>query len=110
MELCQQQSAVFQPDDQNWISFSEFAAKVPLSVADQKAFLDENPYFEVQDSARLYLVRIMEFKNKESVSPLSFEISNIRTVLLNKRKSEMLTRMEEDLYKTALSKKKFEIY
>jgi hypothetical protein len=109
-ELCQQEAAEFHLDDQTWLSFSEFAAKIPLSVSDQQEFLSKNPYFEVQDSSFRYLVSIKEYKIKESVSPLSFEAGNIRAILLNKRKSEMLTRMEEDLYKAALGKKNFEIY
>jgi hypothetical protein len=110
VELCQQQAADFHLDDQTWMSFSEFASKIPLSVSDQQDFLDHNPYFEVQDSTFRYFVSIKEYKIKESVSPLSFETSNIRAILLNKRKSEMLTLMEEDLYKAALGKKNFEIY
>jgi hypothetical protein len=109
-DLCQQQAVLFQLDEQQWISFSEFSRKIPLSVSDQLDFLAKNPYFEVQDSASRYLVRINEYKIKENVSPLNFEIANIRAILLNKRKSEMLSRMEEDLYKAALSKKNFEIY
>jgi len=109
-ELCQQQAAEFHLDEQAWLSFSEFASKIPLSVSDQQEFLSKNPYFEVQDSSFRYLVSIKEYKIKESVSPLSFEVGNIRAILLNKRKSEMLTRMEEDLYKAALGKKNFEIY
>ncbi len=109
-ELCRQQSVNSRLDDQLWMSFSEFAAKVPLKVSNQQTFLDENTYFEVQDTTNLYLVQIKEYKIKESVSPLSFETSNIRTILLIKRKSEMLTRMEEDLFKAALGKKNFEIY
>jgi hypothetical protein len=109
-ELCQQQAASYQLDDQAWVSFSEFAAKIPVSVSDQMDFLNKNPYFEAQDSTFRYLVRIKEYKIKESVSPLSFEVPNIKVILLNKRKSEMLTRMEEDLYKAALSSKHFEIY
>jgi hypothetical protein len=109
-ELCQQEAADFNLDDQTWISFSEFASKIPVVVSDQQDFLNKNPYFEVQDSTYRYFVSVKEYKIKESVSPLSFEVNNIRAILLNKRKSEMLTRMEEDLYKAALGKKNFEIY
>ncbi|NVO19792.1 MAG: peptidyl-prolyl cis-trans isomerase [Bacteroidetes bacterium] len=109
-QLCQQEAVGFHLDDQGWMSFAEFATKVPLTVSDQQEFLGKNPYFEVQDSLNRYFVSIKEYKIKESVSPLSFEVNNIRAILLNKRKSEMLTRMEEDLYKAALGKKNFEIY
>jgi hypothetical protein len=109
-ELCQQEAAEFHLDDQSWLSFSEFAAKIPLAVSDQQDFLSRNPYFEVQDSTYRFLVSIKEYKIKESVSPLSFELNNIRAIILNKRKLEMLNGMEDDLYKAALAKKNFEIY
>ncbi|MBK7029209.1 MAG: hypothetical protein IPH45_08330 [Bacteroidales bacterium] len=110
MEFCQMYAETYQLDDQAWTSFNEFVSKVPVAAEDQRSFLERNPYFEVQDSTFQYLVRIKEFKIKESVSPLSFEAANIRVILLNKRKSEMLSRMEEDLFKAAQQKKNIEIY
>lgn len=110
VELCQQYAAGFQLNDADWISFADFATKVPVQVSDQLEFLAKNPYFEVQDSSFQYFVRVKEYKIKESVSPLSFEVPNIRAILLNKRKSEMLSKMEDDLYQAALRKKNFEIY
>ena len=109
-EIAQQHASSFHLDDQQWIAFNDFARSIPVSVSDQLGFLQSNPYFEVQDSASRYLVRIKEYKIKESVSPLSFETANIRAILLNKRKSELLYRMEEDIYSSAQKKKNFEKY
>jgi hypothetical protein len=55
-------------------------------------------------------VAISAYKSKESISPLNFEIENIRTILLNKRKAELLKRMEEDLISDAVKRNKYEIY
>jgi hypothetical protein len=110
IELCQESAEKHMLDDQNWISFAEFARQVPVTVSDQSDFLSRNPYFEVQDSLSRYFVRIREYKIKESISPLNFEMNNIKAILLNKRKSELISRMEEDLYNEALKKKNFEIY
>ncbi|HOW30061.1 MAG TPA: hypothetical protein PLP88_00710 [Bacteroidales bacterium] len=108
--LCQEHADNFRLDLESWMPFSDLQKAVPLSAGDQEDFLSANRYFEVQDSTSRYLVRIFEYKTKESVSPLSFETSNIRSVILNKRRFELLSRLEEDLFKDALSKKKFEIY
>jgi len=108
--LCQEHASDFDLDSQNWMSFSDLLKKIPLSAGDQEDFLNSNRYFEVQDSVSRYMVRIYDFKMRESVSPLSFEMENIRSVILNKRKFELLSRMEEDLFNDALKKKKFEIY
>jgi hypothetical protein len=108
--LCQKQATTFSLDAGNWISFGTLQKTIPMSTNDQENFLNSNSYFEVQDSASRYMVRIYDYKTRESVSPLSFEIQNIRAVILNKRKTELLSRMEEDLFNNALKKKKFEIY
>lgn len=108
--LCQENGIDYQINDGTWMSFSELIRKIPLSVEDQQEFLSKNKYYEVKDSATLYFVAISAFKTKESVSPLNFEIANIRTILLNKRKAELLTRMEDDLFTDAVKRKKYEIF
>lgn len=108
--LCQENGADFLINDGTWMSFAELARKIPLTVDDQQEFLSRNKYYEVKDSTTLYLVAISSFRNKESTSPLNFEISNIRTILLNKRKAELLARMEEDLISDAVKRNKYEIF
>jgi hypothetical protein len=55
-------------------------------------------------------VAISAYKSKESISPLSFEIENIRTILLNKRKAVLLDQMEDDLIGDATKGNKYEIF
>lgn len=108
--LCQQHATTFSLNTENWMSFGDLQKIVPMNTDDQEDFLSKNRYFEVQDSASRYMVRIYDFKTRESVSPLSFEVQNIRSVILNKRRIELISRLEEDLFNDALKKKKFEIY
>jgi hypothetical protein len=108
--LCQENGAEYLINDGTWISFNDLSRKIPLSVDDQQEFLSKNKYYEVKDSTTLYFVAISAFKSKESISPLNFEIANIRTILLNKRKAELLTRMEDDLFNNAVKRNKYEIF
>jgi hypothetical protein len=94
----------------DWIPFVELARKVPLNTQDQEYFLNKNKFYELKDSSKHYLVKIYDYKTKESISPLSFETENIRKIILNKRKFDFISRMEEDLFKEAVKKKQFEIY
>jgi hypothetical protein len=109
-ELCQSSAAASSLDDENWIPFNDLVKKIPLTVSDQVDFLESNKYVELQDSVFRYLVRIKSFKTKESVSPLSFEAVNIRSIILNKRKLELVSRMQEDIFQEAMKKKNFELY
>ncbi len=107
--LCQENGVDYLINDGTWMSFGDLTRKIPLAVDDQQEFLSRNKYYEVKDSTTLYFVAITSFKTKESISPMNFEIENIRTILLNKRKAELLNRMEEDIFSDAVKRSKYEI-
>lgn len=108
--LCQENGIEHLVNDGTWMSFADLSRKIPLTVDDQLDFLKRNRYYEVKDSTTVYLVAIDAYKSKESISPLNFEIENIRTILLNKRKAELLASMENDLYNDAVKRNKYEIF
>lgn len=109
-DLCEKNALDYYLDDQNWLLFREFLGQIPLSSYNQEDFLKNHKYVEYQDSLFLYLIRFKDFKIKESVSPLSFERKRIIDIIFNKRKMELLNRMEEDIYQSALKNKSFEIF
>ena len=109
--LCQENGADYRINDgTTWMAFTDLTRKIPLTVDDQEDFLSKNKYYEVKDSTTMYYVAISAYKSKESMSPLNFETENIRTILLNKRKAELLKQMEEDLYNDAVKRNKYEIF
>jgi uncharacterized protein Smg (DUF494 family) len=57
-----------------------------------------------------YFVNIKGFKIRNSLSPLGFEKENIKNIILNKRKLQLITKMKEDVYNDAANNKKIEIY
>ncbi len=109
-DLCEKQAVDYFLDDQNWISFNDLLKEVPLKTYNAEEFLRNNRSFEYQDSAFVYLIRFRDYKIKESVSPLDFEKERIRSVILNKRKIELINRMHQDVYDNALKHNEFEIY
>jgi hypothetical protein len=58
----------------------------------------------------IYLVSIKGFKIKDSLSPLSFEINNIRNMIINQRKLKLIEQMENKAYEEAGKKGDIEIY
>lgn len=110
LTLCQENGIDHLVNTGTWMSFADLSRKIPLTVDDQLDFLKRNRYYEVKDSTTVYLVAIDTYKSKESISPLNFEIENIRTILLNKRKAELLATMENDLYNDAVKRNKYEIF
>ena len=58
----------------------------------------------------MYYFYIRDYKIKGNISPLSMEKEKIRNVLLNKRKIEYLSKLEDELYQNGLALKKIKIY
>jgi len=109
-ELCQSSMLVCRIDDENWIPFNELQLEIPLNIEDQVRFLRNRPYYETSDSLYLYLIRFNDYKIKESLSPLSFENDNIRNIIINRRKLELINRMEQEVFQKALENKDFQIF
>jgi len=108
-KLCDTYAANSSLDQQNWLLFNDLLKEIPIKTYDQEAFLQNNRFLEIKGEEFIYLVYFTDFKIKESISPLSFEKENIRNVILNKRKLNLISDMEKEVYDKALKNKDFEI-
>lgn len=109
-ELCEKQAADYFLDSEEWLSFTEILREIPVKTYNQEEFLRINRNFEYQDSSFVYIFRIRDFRIKDNVSPISYEETRIRSIILNKRKIELINNMHRDVYNQAAAKNNFEIY
>lgn len=109
-EKCRQFAANYYLDDESWLMFDDLLKEIPIKTYDQEDYLKNHRFIEMQDSLYDYFVNIKDFQVKESVSPLSFERGNIKSIILNKRKLQLVEDMQNTLFKDALKEKDFEIY
>jgi hypothetical protein len=107
---CHQFAENFYLDDNSWLLFDDLLKEIPIQTYNKELFLQNNRYVEVSDSLNDYFVNIKGFKIRNSLSPLGFEKDNIKNILLNKRKLQLITKMKEDVYNDAANNKKIEIY
>jgi len=96
--------------DEQWLNFNDLLMIIPIDMNNPEEFLQRNSYFEIEDSLYRYYVRFNEYKIKNSVSPLSFEEENIRNIILNKRKVQLLKNMRQEIFEDALLNNSFIIY
>jgi hypothetical protein len=96
-------------DDNNWLVFNDILKEIPIETYNQEEYLKNNRYIEIEDSVYVYLLNIKGFLIKESVSPLSFEKDNIRSIIINKRKIKLIGDMEKSIYDDAVKNGDFEI-
>lgn len=107
---CHQFAENFYLDDNSWLLFDDLLKEIPIQTYNKELFLQNNRFVEVTDSTNSYFLNIKGFKIRNSLSPLSFERENIKNIILNKRKLQLITKMKEDIYNDAANNKKIEIY
>jgi hypothetical protein len=108
-EYCVQHAQSFHLADQQWVPFHELLSQIPKTSYLNLNYFSLYNFAHIQDSIAHYLLDVKEIKNKNSVSPLEFEKQNIRSILLNQRKLELIQKLEKDIFEEAVSKNEFEI-
>jgi len=109
-DICEKNAADYFLDNENWMLFSDVLKQIPVKTYNQEDFLKNHRDLEYQDSMYVYLVHFKDFRIKEGVSPLNFERQRIHDIILNKRKIELIGKMQEDVYANAQKKNLFEVY
>ena len=97
-------------DVDTWVRLDELLERVPLEIYNTESFLKKNRFVSFEKDNLTYMIRFEDYLLEESVSPLEIEQANIKNILLLKRQKELLSKMNEDLYKKAEEENVFEIY
>ncbi len=109
-DYCHQFAENFYLNEDSWLLFDDLLKEIPIQTYNKELFLQNNRYVEVSDSTNNYFLNIKGFKIRNSLSPLSFESTNIKNIILNKRKLQLITKMKQDIYNDAVNTNKIEIY
>ena len=98
-------------DDGVWINFDELIMNTPLAgIPNKVQWLKNNKYAETSDEEYLYFLKVQDYKISDEISPLEFVRDQIETILINKRKTDLATRLEEEIYENARKNNAFELY
>jgi hypothetical protein len=110
MDFCQKYAYGYRLTDTNWVRMDELEQLFPLVYPSQEIFLQRNRFTEVSDSLKTHFIRIHAVRRRETSSPIAFEMGNIRMILLNQKKQQILKQLETELYHEAQANGKFEMY
>lgn len=110
LKFCNENAITYQLNDTSWQFMDELERIIPFQYSSQEAFLTRTRFYETRDSSMVYMVKINDYKSKESISPIEFERPIIKSLILNIRKQQILRKMEEDIYNEAVQNKSFETY
>lgn len=88
-------------DINTWMPFITLQRSVPISTVNENIYLRQNRTIELTDGEVTYLVRILDYKVSDEISPLEMQTETIRSIILNHRKLAILSRLQNDLLSEA---------
>ncbi len=107
---CESYAQDFIIDPDQWIYFDDLLKLAPINTYNQEIYLKNNTFVELEDSPYKYYVNFLDFSIKDELSPLDFEKENIKRIILNRRKGELLNKMHNDIFVEALNSNAIEIF
>jgi hypothetical protein len=109
MEYCQRYSTDYWLAE-DWVFLQDLLETIPLEIDNEENFLRRTTFTETRDDEYIFMLRINDFKTTDSIPPLVFEKENIRNIIINSRKLELLERLRQKDIDEAFSNKAAEIY
>ena len=97
-------------DTTYWFRFDELTKVIPIETYNQELFLKGSRFIQLSDEYYVYLVNFVDFKIKDDTSPLDFKRADIRNIIINRRKMQLIKKVRQDIYKNAIQFKDFEVY
>lgn len=109
-EICTRNNCMIDSLDNKWYADNELVTKLPKSEPDFELVLPEKKYYEFKADNHFYFLNVYEHKLNGEVSPLEMVETNIRNIILNKRKVKLLDELHGTIYRDAIAKGSFNIY
>lgn len=97
-------------NDTNWVSFNQFSQQVPVQTYNQQEFLEKNSQVYLEQEPLVYFADILEYKVKDSPSPLRYVYPRVASTLINQRRLALIQELEQNLLSDAQKKNQFEIF
>ena len=97
-------------NDSVWVEKEALLNVLPVLQSNNTQVLKKSNFAQLQDSLGVYLVKIEDVLGLKEIAPLSYIKPTIEQIILNKRKLELIKKLEKDITKDAIRNNKFEIY
>jgi len=85
-----------------WIPLTEIMRKIPIQIANPAEHLASAKYYEVADSLRHYMLGLDSIVRTGQIEPFTLAKEKISNIMLNKMKTDFISRFEDELYNDAV--------
>ncbi|MBI3136782.1 MAG: hypothetical protein HYZ14_19060 [Bacteroidetes bacterium] len=100
----------FYYDAENWIYFDDLLKEVPLQDVNKDKFILKRSKTRFEEGGFYYFLNIIDYKLKNSISPLSFEKENIKERILNMRIRNLREEIKNEIVNKAYAEQNVKIY
>lgn len=98
-------------NDSVWVKTKQVYDKIrPLTPQDNPEFLKNKNFMQLEDSLGVYLISVEDVRLRNEQAPLEYSLPGVKQILLNKRKLELIKKLEKDITQDAIKNDKFKIY
>ena len=109
-EYCLQHAIKYDYFKDDWVNFDNIKMLFPVEISNNELFIKSNKFFDMKDSAYLYLLYIRDYKLKGSITPLQFVERDVKSIILLKRKQKLINDFENKIYFDAIDRNNFTNY
>jgi PPIC-type PPIASE domain len=95
--------------DSAWIDIDALTSGTPFADRNWATLVAKGRITEEKLAGNLYLLKVLEYKIADQMSPLEFVREQITDIIINRRKIDLQAKMEDDLLEAATKKKDYEI-
>ena len=106
-EYCFNHAEEFNYFEEEWVMLNEVLPGMPRLYMSPENLLRYRKHIEVKDSTYYYFLKISDYRLEGSVTPLEIVKDDIKSILLNKRKIQLIQELEASIYNDALDRGNF---
>jgi len=98
-------------NDSVWVDVNQVFEKIPvINLENKSQYISRANSFQISDSTSVWLVKIVDVLPENAPTPLQFLKPTIKQIIVNKRKLELVKKIETEITNDAIKDEKFEIY
>ncbi len=109
-DMAEKEAVLFSSEIDSWVCLEDFLSLIPIEIYNSQSFFKKNKFVSFEDDDKTIMIRFEDYLLQDDVSPLEVEFDNIRSLILLKRKQELIRQMNTDLYNQAIKENAFEVY
>jgi len=109
-EIAKNKASKYDFFNNKWVRFSEISSLLPSRLSNPEIILKSTNKIQTQDNDFYYFVRINDYKLKDNLEPLENISEQIKLIIINKRKVELINELEAVIYQNAQSHKNIKIF